>query len=131
MKQDQIEEGRLSQHGQGLGTVTEDMVMHRAREVAVINGRGGNHMLDSDIEQARRELQGNERLNPVPTAGESLAESERWDLNRGSQGRRARTIPVPDEQTYAEKLVEEGVADAEHDQAVEATREAIRRDKQR
>jgi hypothetical protein len=30
------------------------MVRHRAREIALINGREGNHVLDLDIQQARR-----------------------------------------------------------------------------
>jgi hypothetical protein len=37
-------------------------------------------------------------------------------------------MPAPDEQTVAEKLVDEGVADAEHDQEIQATRNEARRD---
>jgi len=39
-------------------------------------------------------------------------------------------VPASDEQTFSEKLFDEGVADAEHDQEIEATRDAARRDKQ-
>jgi hypothetical protein len=123
-------EGRISDHGEGLGTVTEKMIRRRAGEIAVINGRGNNHILDTDLEQARRELQGEERLNTIPTSAENLPESKRWDPVPGSPGHKAPTMAAPDEQTFAEKLVEEGVADAEHDQQVQATRESLRREKQ-
>jgi hypothetical protein len=127
MKTNQTEsEGRFSDHGEGLGTVTEEMIRHRAAVIAVINGRDENKVLDVDMEQARRELLGEERLNTVPTAGENLPESKRWDPVPGTPGRKAPTVPVPDEQTFAEALVEEGVADAELDQQVEAVREGRR-----
>ena len=107
---------------------TEELIRQRAREIAVINGRESNHVLDSDFEQARRELDGQEGLNPSPTMAESLRESERWDPVPGTRGRRAPTVSSPDEQTFAQELVEEGVADAEHDQQLEATREERRRE---
>jgi hypothetical protein len=122
MKQRQLEEGRFSDHGGGLGTVDRSMIRHRAREIAVINGRGPNQILDSDVEQARRELEGRERLNPLATAAENLPESKRWDPVPGTAGHKAPTLDAPDEQTFAERLVEEGMADAEHDQQVKAAR---------
>ena len=128
MKQRRIEEGRFSISGRGLGTVTEDMVRERASEIAVVNGRGKNNVLDSDLAEARRELLGEERLNPPATAAESLPEGSRWQLAGGSTGKKVENVPAPDEQTFAEKLVEEGVADAEHDQQVQATRESLKRD---
>jgi hypothetical protein len=130
MKQNQTQEGRLSERGEGLGTVTEEMVRRRAREIAVINGRSGNNMLDSDLVQARRELQGEERLTPLPSKAEALSEDERWGVPPGSAGRKGNTVTADDEQTAAEKLVEEGVGDAEHDQEFEATKESLRREKQ-
>jgi len=129
MKEDRIEEGRFSDRGEGLGTVTEEMIYKRAREIAVINGRSQNNVLDTDLEQSRRELSGEERLNPEPSASEKLPEGERWSVPHESVGRKARTVPAPDEQTFAEKLVEVGVADAEHDQEIEATKEELRREK--
>lgn len=128
MKEDRIEEGRFSQHGRGLGTVTDDMVRKRAAELALISGRPGN-ILSTDLDQARRELTGEERLNPEPTAAEELPEEARWEEVPESTGQQAPTVPAPDEQTFAEKLVEEGVEDAEQDQMVRATQAGIRRDK--
>ena len=128
MKQDRIEEGRISNRGKGLGTVNEEMVRARASEIAVINGRSKHKILDSDLEAARRELMGNEEGNPRTAAEENIPEDDRWgtSTNTGSQ---VPTVPAPDEQTVAEKLVEEGVADAEHDQEIEATRASLRRER--
>lgn len=128
MKQNRIEVGRFSDHGRGLGTVTEAMVQKRARELAVINGRRKNQVLDSDLEQARRELT-EEGLVPPPTAAEELPEENRWEAVPESVGHKAPAIPTPDEQTFAEKLVEEGVEDAEHDQMLRATRQSAKRER--
>ena len=127
-EKNQIEEGRFSDHGRGLGTVTEAMVRHRAQELALINGHP-NQVLDSDLKEARRELTGEERVNPEPTAAEQLTEDQRWEPVPESVGHKAPTVPAPDEQTFAEELVEEGVEDAEQDQMVKATRQSLKRDK--
>ena len=123
-----FEKGRLSDRGKGLGTVTKEMVMKRAREIAVINGRSQDNVLDSDVDQAQREMEGEDEINPPLSAAESIPEDKRWDPVPGSEGQQAPTVPAPDEQTDAEKLVDEGVGDAEHDQEIQATREQARRD---
>jgi hypothetical protein len=131
MKQNHIEEGRFtSEHAHGLGTVTEEMVMHRARELARIAGRPRSQVLDSDVDQARRELTGEELLNPNPTAAERLTEDERWDPMPDTTARQAETVSAPDEQLFAERLVEEGVEEAEHEQMTEAARENLPRDEE-
>jgi hypothetical protein len=129
MKNERTEEGRFTLQGKGLGTVTESMLQKRAEEIALINGRGSDQVIESDVAQARRELLGEERLNPQTPESETLSESARWDPNAESTGRMTPAVPAADEQTFAEKLVEEGVADAEHDQQVRATRESLKREK--
>ena len=131
MKRNQIEEGRFSEKGHGLGTVTEQMVRRRARELALINGRSSRQVLDSDLRQARRELTGEEGLTPQASAAEQLPEESRWEPVPESVGHKAPTMPASDEQTFAEKLVEEGVEDAEQDQMVKATRQSLEREKGR
>ncbi len=130
MKQNRYEEGRFSEGAHGLGTVTEEMVRQRARELAVINGRSEHQVLDSDMDQAYRELTGEERLNPEPRAADVVPEDSRWGGDQASAGKKADTVPAPDEQTFAEKLVEEGVEDAEHDQAVRGTKDSLKRDRE-
>ncbi|HEX4263478.1 MAG TPA: hypothetical protein VH597_03990 [Verrucomicrobiae bacterium] len=123
-------EGSLSDHGKGLGTVTREMVMVRARQIAMLNGRTEKSVLDSDFSEAKRELLGEDEINPEPTAEEKLPEDERWDPVPGSEGHKVPATPPDDEQSVAEKLYDEGIADAEHDESVEATREDLRRDKE-
>lgn len=128
MNENRIEEGRFTEQGHGLGTVTLEMVAKRARELALISGR--EQVLESDRQQAKRELTREEDLPPDPDPTEKLPEDKRWDPVPESVGKPAPKVPAPDEQTFAEKLVEEGVEDAEHDQMTRATREAIKRDKE-
>jgi len=93
MKENRTDEGRFTQNGRGLGTVTEEMVRARARELALINGRP-EQVLDSDLDQARRELQGEERLNPEPTPAEEVPEEERWQVVADNSGQKAPTVPA-------------------------------------
>jgi hypothetical protein len=113
MKQKPIEEGRFSQHAHGLGTVSEAMVRQRAAELAVINGRSARQVLDSDLAQARRELTGQERLNPEPSPAERLPEESRWEAVPESAGQPAPTVS----------------ASAEQDQMVRATKQSLRQRK--
>jgi Mg-chelatase subunit ChlI len=129
MKENRIEQGRFTENAHGLGTVTEAMVRRRAEEIAIINGRSKHQVNSTDLDQARRELTGEERLTPEPTAAEQLPEEKRWEAVPESTGEKAPTVPAPDEQSFAEKLVEEGVEDAEHEQMIEATREDLKRER--
>ena len=126
MKENTIEQGKFTEQGHGLGTVTKEMVRKRAKELALINGR--QQVLDSDFEQAKRELTREEHLTPEPTAAEKLPEESRWEPVGESVAKEGPKVPAPDEQTFAERLVEEGVEDAEHDQMTRATRQSLRRD---
>jgi hypothetical protein len=123
-------EGRLSDRGEGVGTVTREMVMKRARQIAVLNGRSEKNVLDSDFNEARREMLGEDEMKPEPTAEEQLPEDKRWDPVPGSEGRKVPATPPDDEQSVAEKLYDEGVADAELDESVQATKEDLRREKE-
>ena len=49
---------RFVEGAKPVNTVTEGMVIKRAKELAVINGRNGNDYTREDYEQARRELTG-------------------------------------------------------------------------
>jgi hypothetical protein len=128
MKENRVEKGRFTEQGHGLGTVTREMVLKRARELALINGR--EQILESDFAQAKRELTKEEPLTPDPDRMENVPEDQRWEPVPESIGKEAPKVPAPDEQTFAEKLVEEGVEDAEHDLMKRATRESLRRDQE-
>ena len=130
MKEEKKGHGKVFEHGHGLGSVTQAMVHRRAREIALINGRDESNVIESDVEQARRELTGEEGLQPEPTPAERLTEEQRWDAVPESESHEAPTNCAPDEQSSVEELVEEGVEEAEHEQMTEAEREIRRREKE-
>jgi hypothetical protein len=126
MKRNPLKDGALSENSAGLGTVTRKMVRQRAIELAIINGRTAQDVSKSDFEQARRELTGKPDADPKEALLESAPESDRWNPLPGSAGQKARVAPSEDEDDEGrsdnEKLVEEGLEEAEHDQMREATR---------
>jgi len=105
------------------------MVRQRAAELALINGRPPGQVLDSDVEQARRELTGDETIVPTPSPADELTEEQRWQPVPESTGNKVPVVPVQDEQTFAEQLVEEGAEDAEQDSMVQGTRQSQHRDR--
>jgi hypothetical protein len=133
MKTNPLKEGALTENSAGLGTVTRKMVRARAVELAVINGRSAQDVSKSDLEQARRELTGQPDTDPKEAALESAPESERWDPVPGSEGRKVPVAPSADEDDEGrsdnERLVDEGIAGAEQDQTLQASREAAKKDK--
>ncbi len=126
-----LKKGALTENSAGLGTVTRKMVRERAVELALINGRAAQAVSKSDWEQAKRELTGGADTDPKTAALESAPESERWNPVPGSEGRKVPVAPSADEDDEGrsdnEKLVEAGIAEAEHDQMYQAAREARER----
>jgi len=126
MKTNPLKEGALTENSAGLGTVTHQMVHDRAVELAVINDRTPLEVSKADWEQARRELTGEPDLDPKTTVLESAPESERWDPVPGSTGHQVPAAPSADEDEEGrsdnERLTEEGIAGAEHDQMRQAHR---------
>ena len=104
------------------------MVRERAVELAVINGRSAQEVSKSDWEQARCELTGDPIAAPQETALESAPESDRWNPLPGSTGNKVPPAASEDEDDEGrsdnERLVEEGIAGAEHDQMRQAAKKA-------
>ena len=119
--------GILSENFNGIGTVTRSMVHARARELAVINGRSLHETNKSDWDQAKRELTGGLEMTEKEAVLDNAPESERWNPVPGSQGRALLRNPSEDEdadgRSTAERLVQEGVREAEHDQMVQAAKD--------
>jgi len=126
MKTNPLKQGALTENSIGIGTVTREMVQDRATELAIINGRSAKGASKSDWEQAKRELTGESDTDPKDALLESAPESERWDPVHGSTGRKVPVAPSEDEdeegRSDCERLVEEGVLEAEHDQMLQAAR---------
>jgi hypothetical protein len=109
----------------GIGTVTRRMMQKRAVEIAFINGRSRHNVLESDWEQARRELMGGEEMDRKEARLESIRESERWDPRPGSEGHKKSEAASDDEDREGrsdnESLAEAGIQKAEHEQMLQAT----------
>ena len=117
----------MIENSAGIGAVTRQMLRKRAMELARINGRSTREVSGADWEQAIRELSGKPDQDPKEAALESAPESERWDPVPGSTGHKVPVAASEDEDDEGrsdnERLVEEGVAEAEHDQMRRATGE--------
>jgi len=126
MNTNPLKQGILTENSAGLGTVTRQMVRERAVELAIINGRSATEVSKSDWEQAKRELTGETDADLKETALETAPESERWNPVPGSTGHKVSAAPGEDEdedgRSDNERLVEEGIAGADHDQRLQATR---------
>jgi hypothetical protein len=127
MKKSPLKEGVVSENSAGIGTVTGKMVRERAIELAVIDGHSAKEVSKADSDQAKRELTGEPDVDPQEAALESSPESERWDPASGSTGHKVPEAPSEDEDEEGrsddERLVEEGVAEAELDQRVQASKD--------
>lgn len=121
-----LKQGTLTEHSSGIGTVTRGLVRERAVELALINGRSAAEASKSDWEQAKRELTGEPDANPKAGVLEAAPESERWNPVPGSPGSRTPVAASEDEdddgQSDRTRLVEEGIAAAEHDQMFQAAK---------
>jgi len=127
MKKNPLKEGALTENSAGLGTVTRKMVRERAVELAVINGRSALEVSKTDREKVKRELTGEPDADPKTAMLESAPESERWDPVPGSTGRKVPAAPSADEDDEGrsdnERLVAEGIEEAEQDQMRQASQE--------
>ncbi len=127
MKTNPLKDGVLTENSAGVGTVTRQMVKERAIELALINGRSAQDVSKSDWEQAKLELTGKPDADAKEEALEAAPESQRWDPVAGSAGDKVPTAPGEDEDDEGrsdnERLVDEGIAEAEEDHRRQATPE--------
>ena len=121
-----LKDGQMTENGAGIGTVNRGMVKERAVELALINGRTTLEVSQSDWEQAKSELTGGSDVDLNDALLESAPESERWDPVHGSTGHKAPESSSDDEnedgRSDSAMLVEEGIAEAQHDQMLQAAR---------
>lgn len=109
-------------HGNGVGTISYEMIRNRASELAVIDGRAEASQADWD--EAEREL----TSGAEPASLESMPESERWNPIPGTAGQEA-VVEFDDNEdgdgrSVGERLVQAGIAEADHDQKLAAARNA-------
>ena len=132
MKTNPLKEGALTENSIGIGTVTRKMVKERAIELAITNDRTAQEVSPADWQQAKRELSGQPDLDPKTVMLESVPESERWDPVPGSTGEKVPVTVGEDEDDEGrsdnERLVEEGMAEAELDQNLQAAKDSLKKD---
>ena len=108
-------------------TVTENMVVKRAKELAVIDGRNANDYTEDEYEQARRELTGFPNTEPTELEGQA-PDSGDWLAEGADRGQKAPVRPARDEQTFGEDLVKEGVEEATHHTMLAGSERSARKD---
>ena len=132
MKANPLKDGVISERSAGVGTVTPEMVQARAAELAILDGHSSSAATRHHFAQAKRELTGVPDMDPKQAILESAPESERWDPVHGSTGHKVPVAPSEDEdeegRSDSERLVAAGMAEAELDQSIQATRAAARKD---
>jgi hypothetical protein len=132
MKTNPLKDGALTENSAGVGTVTRQMVRTRAAELAVMDGLLSSAATKTHFAQAKRELTGEPDMDPKDAVLESAPESERWDPVPGSTGGKVRVAPSEDEDEEGrsdnERLVEEGMAEAELDHDLQAVKAAAKQD---
>jgi len=130
MNTNPLNKGILSENFVGVGTVTREMVEKRAAELALINDR--SDVSQSDWDQAKRELTGEPEMDPKEAILESAPESERWDPLPGTPGHQAPESSSDDDddegRSLGERLIDEGLKEADHDQMLEAAKDEERED---
>jgi hypothetical protein len=104
--------GKFVRGFETLGTVTREMIEERAQEIARADGR--EEANDLDRTRAREDLTGSIAGSEPRTVGEPTPD---WYTPRGgSSGEKAQTVRPEDEASIPEKLVQEGIEEADHDQ---------------
>ena len=111
----------MEEHGRPIGAPTRDDLLRRAREIAETNGRRPQNYTESDLQQAKEELLGLSSSS-TPEDEEALSQATEWsEIVDPVPHKSAANNPL-EEQTPAERLIEEGVEEAAHDQMVAGNR---------
>ena len=127
MKQSAKDHGRIEEHTTGTGPPTPESVERRAREIAVIESRSPDSVNDEDRRRALAELRGRLSSGLPPEEGdELLATRNPTDLAVDTGHPAGVQVTPADEPVNAQKMVEEGIREAEHDRMLRAHKEEER-----
>ena len=118
MNEAQPPSGKILRGTEGLGTVTSQMIEGRAREIACSDGRSQPN--DLDRTRAREDLIGfTSGSEKVPTREEP---GHDWQMPLVSTGEKAPTVRPEDDENIPQKLIQEGIEEADHDQRLNSER---------
>jgi hypothetical protein len=113
--------GKIMDRGKGAGVFSPDDVENRARAIARTEGRAD--VREDDRRRATDELQGRALPPTADTDAEcSLGMTRDPSEPLSDYGTQKPNIEAPDEQKAAERLVSEGVEEAQEDQMIAAQR---------
>lgn len=120
-----LREGAIMIHGNGVGTISYEMIRNRASELAEIDGREAADASQADWDEAERKL----TSWAEPASLESVPESERWNPISGTSGQEA-AVEFDDNEdeegrSVEERLVQAGAAEADHERKLAAARDAV------
>ncbi len=112
---------RLKAGTPGLGEAAATDIDRRALELAHIDGRA--FPTDADLDRAAAELASSAAEPPAApeTRDPKIASLTAWDAPADESGHRVGRVPLEDEGSMAERLVQDGMEEAEHDRRVAAT----------
>ena len=116
--------GRIEEGAAGFGVPSVETVEQRAIEIAVIAGRSAGHVTEADRDQARRELLGEGSREPEEDDA-MIGASGALDEPPGSTGQHIASLLPEDEANIGERLVQEGVDEALHDEMLQARKKNI------
>ena len=109
---DEAQQGKILRGTEGVGTVSPQMIEERAREIARGDGRAQSN--DLDRARAREELTGATPDSEKPPTREEPGRD--WGMPLVSSGEKAPTVRPEDDENIPDKLIQEGVDEADHDQ---------------
>ena len=111
MNEEEPDKGKILRGTEGIGNVTPEMIDERAHEIARSDGRESAN--DLDRSRARDDFFGSTSAPEKPTPEEP---ADDWYTPRGSSGRKTSTVRPEDKENIPDKLIREGVEEADHDQ---------------
>jgi hypothetical protein len=109
--------GKIVRRTEGLGTVTPQMIEERAREIAHSDGREEPN--DLDRTRAREELTGAASGSAKPPTRKEPGRD--WGMPLVSSGEKAPTVRPEDDENIPEKLIKQGIEEADRDQRSSST----------
>jgi len=115
-----LKDGLLTLNSAGIGRVTRRMVRERAVELAAQDGRTLQETSKSDWDEARRQLTGEPGTDLKDAVLDAMPGTTGWNVVPADTGHQVPAAPGEDEDAEGrsdnERLVNEGMAGAEHDQ---------------
>ena len=111
MNEEEPAEAKILRGTEGIGSVTPEMIDERAHEIARADGRDTAN--DLDRSRAREDFVSSTSAPEKATAEES---ADDWYTPRESSRRKTPTVRPEDEENIPDKLIRDGVEEADHDQ---------------